>query len=384
MNGPNGSGSEIPGAGKSYRPFLLVVLFFSLYLSYLILKPFLDTLILSIVLASLFYPLQVYLVRFYRGRKNLAALTIVFLFTFVIALPVFFFSTALVAQGLQSVNQINEWLKAGNLLKLTHDPKILEYLDWFEEKFGSLELHKIDFQSNLLQVSKNVGQFILARGATLLGNAATLLMHFLVMIFVLFYLVRDGVEMIERGRYFSPLRKEQEDRILDTIRMVARSVFMGCFLTALCQGIVGGIGLSLVGIPGLFWGTVLAFSSLIPLVGTALVWVPCALYLMLFGSVKSAVFLAAWFVLLVGSFDNFLRPYLMRGQGALSLSPFYIFLAIIGGVQYFGLAGVLYGPLSLAFAMVMLYIYGVEYRGDLLAGDKAAPPMMNPGEPGRK
>ncbi|MBP8645532.1 MAG: AI-2E family transporter [Syntrophobacteraceae bacterium] len=380
MNELDEPGKEFHGTGKTYRPFLLVVLFFSLYLAYLILKPFLDTLLLSIILASLLYPLQVYLVRLYRGRKNLAALTIVFLFTFLIAIPVFFFASALVAQGLQSINQINDWLRAGNLQRLTHDPKILEYIEWFQDKFAFLEIHKLDIQSNLLQLSKNVGQFILSRGATLLGNAAILITHFLVMIFLLFYLVRDGAEMLEKGRYFSPLRKEQEDRILGTIRMVSRSVFMGCFLTALCQGVVGGIGLSIVGIPGLFWGTVVAFSSLIPLVGTALVWVPCVFYLLLFGSMKSAIFLAAWFIVLVGSLDNFLRPYLMRGQGTLSLSPFYIFLAIIGGVQYFGLVGVLYGPLCLAFAMVMLAIYGVEYREDLLSGDKTAPLMTDSDE----
>ena len=83
------------------------------------------------------------------------------------------------------------------------------------------------------------------------------------------------------------------------------------------------------------------------------------------------VFLVLWCVLVVGSFDNFLRPYLMKGQAG--MSPFYIFLAIIGGVQYFGLPGIVYGPLILTFAMVMLYIYQIEYR-DLLVGLKGDEP----------
>ena len=91
-----------------------------------------------------------------------------------------------------------------------------------------------------------------------------------------------------------------------------------------------------------------------------------------------AVFLALWCIILVGSIDNFLRPFLMRGGSA--MSPFYIFLAIIGGVQYFGLVGILYGPLILSFAMIMLYIYGVEYSEDLLGAKKQSLDSAQPEE----
>jgi predicted PurR-regulated permease PerM len=363
---------RLESPGKGYRPFLLVVLFGSLYLTYLILRPFMETLIFAIVLSSMFYPLQIFLVRRYRGRKTLAALTIVFIFTFLIALPVFFFVSALVSQGLDSINQVNDWLKAGNLHKLTENPKILAYKDWLQDRLEFIDLNNVDIPSNLLQLSKTVGQFLLSKGATILGNVATLVMHFAVMVFVIFYLVRDGKDMIERGRYYSPLRRDQEDRILGGVRVVARSVLLGSFLTALLQGLVGGIGLILVGIPGLFWGTVMGFSSLVPVVGTSLVWIPAVIYLLLLGKTYSALFLILWSILLIGSIDNFLRPFFMGGQAG--LSPFYIFLAIIGGVQYYGLAGILYGPLILSFAMVMLYIYGAEYREDLLGADKGPPP----------
>ncbi len=353
---------------RGYRPFLLVVLFFSLYLVYLILGPFMDTLIFAIVLASLFYPLQVYFVRFYRGRNSLAALTIIFIITFLLVIPVFVFVSALVSQGLDSVNKVHEWVRAGNLHKITEDPRILAYSAKLTERFGFLELKKLDVVSNLLEFSKNLGQFLLSKGATLLGNVASLVTHFFIMIFVVFYLVRDGYEMLQKGRSLSPLREEQEEELLHGIRAVAKSVLLGTFLTALCQGLVGGIGLAIVGIPGLFWGTVMGFASLIPIVGTALIWIPATVYLIILGNMKSAIFLALWTILLAGSIDNFLRPFLMRGEGR--MSPIYIFLAIIGGVQYFGLVGVLYGPLILSFAMIMLYLYGAEYRGDLLSESK--------------
>lgn len=369
-----------PPQAKTYRPFLLVVLFFSLYLTYLILNPFLDILALAIVLASLFYPVQLYLNRALKGRATVSALIIVFIITFLIAIPVFVFISELVTQGLDSVNRINEWAKAGNFQTLMDDPKILSLSQWVQERFPPLEINKEQIQNDLILLSKNLGQFLLSKGAAILGNVANLISRFFIMIFIVFFLVRDGAQMVERGRYFSPLRKDQEDRILTGIRMVAKSVLLGTFLTAVCQGLIGGIGLALVGIPGLFWGTVMGFSSLIPLIGTALVWVPAALYLLLLGKMKAAAFLAVWCIVLVGSIDNFLRPFLMRGEA--KMSTFYIFLAIVGGVQYFGLTGILYGPLILSFAMIMLYIYGVEYEDDLHLKEKAGALLTESGEGG--
>lgn len=367
------TGSTVSRTVRGYRPFLLIVLFCSLYLAYLILQPFLHILIFAIVLATAFHPTQVRLSRLYRGRKNLAALTIVFIITFVIVLPVFLFTSALVNQGLQSINQMNEWIKAGNLNKLAHDERLVTFLARIQERLPFLELEKMNLTNSLLEISKGFGQYFLSKGATILGNVATLVSHFFIMIFVVFYVLRDGKEMIHQARLLSPLKTEQEDRIINGIHVVGGSVLLGTLATAAFQGLVGGIGLAIVGIPGLFWGTVMGFSSLIPIVGTSLVWIPSVVYLILLGKMKYAVFLVAWNILLVGSIDNFLRPFLMGGEGR--MSPFYVFLAIIGGVQYFGLVGILYGPLILSFAMIMLYIYQVEYREDLL---KEGSPAMDP------
>jgi predicted PurR-regulated permease PerM len=320
---------------KGYRSFLLIILFLSLYLGYLILFPFIDTLILAIVAASLFHPLQVYLTALFRGRKNLAALCIVFIITFAIAIPVFFFTSTLVSQGLETVNRLNDWLRAGNLQKLTEDPRITEHIAWLQQRLPFVEINKTEIVNNLLLLSRNLGQFLLTKVAAILSNVAHLVAQFFIMIFIAFYLVRDGKEMVDAARSFSPLRADQEDRILDGIRVVSKSVLLGTFITAVCQGAAAGIGLAIVGFPGLFWGTMSAIASLIPLVGTYLVWVPIALYLVLLGSFKSAIFLSIWSVFLVGMIDNIVRPFLMQGKS--KMSPFYIFLAILGGVQYFGL-----------------------------------------------
>ncbi len=352
------------GRTKGYRAFLLAVLAVSFYLAYLILFPFIDTVILAIVLASIFNPVQLYLERRFRGRKNLAALVIVLIITFVIAIPVFVFTSTLVTQGLDTVNKTNDWVREGKLQQLSQDPRINEYLAKLHERLPFIEVNKTDITNDLLSLSKSIGQFLLGKVASILSNVASLVAHFFVMIFVAFYLVRDGMEMVSSIRFFIPLRVDQEDRIINGIRVVAKSVLLGTFLTAICQGLAGGIALQILGFPGLFWGTMMGLVSLIPIVGTSLVWLPITIYLVLLGQVNSGVFLSVWSIISSAIIENFLRPFLMKGKS--KMSPFYIFLAILGGVQYFGLKGILYGPLILSFAMIMLFIYGVEYRDDLI------------------
>jgi predicted PurR-regulated permease PerM len=356
-----------PSSDREMRPFLLALLFVSLFLTLLILRPFLHTIILSAILASIFFPLQLYLVKLYRGRKNFAALTVVLTIILLVIIPLFFFISALVAQGLDSIDRINEWINAGNIQKFLKHPTVMAFTAWIQEHLDIYGFTKGNLQEYLLQASKRAGQFLLEHGVGVVRNVAGMVFHFFVMIFLTFYLVRDGNEMLAGIKVLSPLRDEQENRIIDKIRSVVKSALLANFLVAICQGVVGGLGLFIVGIPALFWGTIIAISSLIPLIGTSIVWIPSIAYLMIMGRWKAAIFLFLWAVLFVGTIDNFLRPFLMGGQER--MSPFYLFLALIGGVSYFGLLGILYGPLILAFVAVMLYIYRVEYKNP--HGDKA-------------
>jgi len=356
---------------SAIRPFLLLILVASLYLAFKLLAPFLNPIILAIVLAALFHPLQRRLVARFPERKSLCALAMVLLVTLVIILPFIVFLTALADQGVQLSASVKDWVQSGEIENLQNSTYVQDTLDWIEKKAPFIKLDEIDLQKQVVQGVRGISESFLRYGAGMLGNLATFLTYFFVMMFILFYLMRDGVAMVTRVKHLSPLREEQENRIFGKIAAVSRSVFLGSLLTALLQGLVGGIGMAIVGIPGLFWGTMLAFASLVPVVGTALIWIPATGYLLLIGHWKSAIFFALWSALVVGSIDNFLRPYLMRGEAG--MSPFWIFLAILGGVQLFGLAGLLYGPLILGFAMIMLLIYEEEFHLFLVEKDHERP-----------
>jgi len=169
--------------------------------------------------------------------------------------------------------------------------------------------------------------------------------------------------MVARIKHLTPLREEQQERIIENLRLISKSVLVGGFLVAALQGVAGGIGLAIVGIPPLFWGTVMAFTAFVPVVGPSLVWIPAVFVLLFHDEWKSALFLALWCSVLVSSIDTFLRPFLMGGTAG--VPTMFLFFAILGGIQVFGILGLLYGPLILAFAVVMLKIYADEYHVQL-------------------
>ncbi len=185
-------------------------------------------------------------------------------------------------------------------------------------------------------------------------------MNFILLIFVLFFLIRDGDRMLERLRYLLPLTTEQEDRIFHQLDDVAKSVILGAFIIALAQGAAGGLGLFIVGIQPFFWGCMMGFASLIPVGGTAVIWLPVAIYLGLTGQWQWGLLMVGWGAIVVSGIDSIIRPLLMKNRS--NMSTFWVFLSIIGGIKFFGALGILYGPLVLGFAMVMLSLYAEYYK----------------------
>jgi len=193
-------------------------------------------------------------------------------------------------------------------------------------------------------------------------------MNFILFVLLLFYVLRDGDRLLAWIMHLSPLSASHENRLLDRIREISKSAIFGILLTSAAQGLTAGIGLAITGIPGLFWGTMTALASLVPVVGTTLILVPAAGYLLLTGHAFKALFLIIWSVVMVGSIDNFLRPWLMQGQS--KMSPVILFLAILGGIRAFGLLGLIYGPLVFGLLAIILYIYELEFATYLASQDK--------------
>jgi predicted PurR-regulated permease PerM len=152
------------------------------------------------------------------------------------------------------------------------------------------------------------------------------------------------------------LPEEQERRFVETFRRVSRATVIGNLMTSLCQGAVSGLIFLILGLPNpILWGALTALMSLVPVVGTALVWVPWTIYLLATGSLTRAIIFAILQVVLVGGIDNILRPLLMESH--MRLHTLLVFFSIVGGISYFGLAGLFLGPLVFAIALAFIDLY---------------------------
>lgn len=342
--------------------FILGLLAIGLYFAYVLFRPFINTLVFAVVFAALFHPVYTYFLRKLKGRESLSSFIVLLFVIVLVIVPLTLLVTGLIPQMRHSVTSITAWLSEGNL-----DDIFTQYLNpffaWLHEEAPFLGITADSAKNDIIDATRRLGQEVIGLSANLVGQTVNFFLHFILFLLALFFFLKDGGAMVSRIKYLTPLREEQQERIIDNMRRISKSVLAGGFLVAALQGFVGGIGLALVGIPALFWGTVMALSAFVPVLGTGLVWVPAVCVLLFTGTWKSAVFLALWCGVLVTSIDTFLRPFLMRDASGVPI--LYIFLAILGGIQAFGIFGLLYGPLILTFAVVMLKIYADEYEEQL-------------------
>jgi predicted PurR-regulated permease PerM len=179
---------------------------------------------------------------------------------------------------------------------------------------------------------------------------------YLIMVAALFFLLRDSDYFAERARAINPLSDEQESIFVDRFRTVTRATVLGNLATTLTQGTVSALTFLSLGLPSpILWGVLIALLSLIPVFGAALIWVPWTAYLFVRGAPVKAVILLVMQILVVGSVDNIVRPLFIRGGAR--MHTLVIFFSILGGVAYFGIAGILFGPLIFAIAIALLEFY---------------------------
>lgn len=358
--------------------FLFALLLFSLYLAYQLMVPFLNTIIMGIVFTALCMPLHNKLLHYTKGKDFFAALLTLTIVILVIIIPITAFISALVPQAIASTTAITEWLSHRDISTLLADEKIQAIVSFLEKNFSFLDINAANLHTTILSLSRTAGQFIFQGITDFARNAVGFSFHLLLMLLIMFFLLKDGRKMLKSLRALIPMRPKQQEAILTNLRKVARAVLVGGALVAILQGIVGGVGMAICGLPALFTGALMAVASFVPIVGTGLVWIPACIYLVITGSYGHAFSLALWCIVLVTNIDTFLRPMFMKNSAG--LSPFLLFMSIMGGLKIFGVAGIFYGPLILGFVVVMLSLYGEEYS-DMLKGNTEAPIEDMPVEP---
>jgi predicted PurR-regulated permease PerM len=355
-------------AGERARLQLYLLLGLSTVAAYVMGRlfwPFLPAIVTSAVVATLIWPVQRRIHRLIR-RRDLAALLGTLAAFFLIVLPLGAITVALLQQLQAQVQPVTAG--AGRLL--APQGRVAQWLLRSGARFG-LDAEQIS--SAIAAQVQQVGGFLLARTMSLISGLGGWLLQAGAALFTLYYMLRDGDQLVRATRWAVPLDPAQTDRLLSLARDAVRATVLGNLVVAIVQGAIGGVAFWIVGVPGaLFWGLVMGVLSLLPVVGPSFVWVPAVVLLLLNGKIPHALALAAIGALVVSTIDNVLRSLLIGGR--VQLHPLAVFFSLLGGIFVFGAVGVLLGPVLFVIALTVLEMG----RLALSSGGDAVPQEARP------
>ena len=337
--------------------FLTAMTAVALYFCYLLFQPFLKPLLSAVVIAVVFFPVHERIHKVLRSPSfaALASTIIVLLLIIVPAVAIILAIKEEVAGLYQLIDEKSS--ESGGL-----SPYVSQLLERPIQWIGRfVDLSKFDLRASLLGRLREVSSFLVAEGWMIVGGVTTFILNSVITLFTLFFLFREGRSMRRRAAAILPLSSEQVEKLFGGVENTIIGTVYGGLAVAAVQGALVGLALWVFGVPSpVLWGVIASFFALLPVVGTAAVWVPAAIYLLATGSWVKAVILAAWGIFIVGTIDNLLRPYLISGR--VQMHTLLIFFAVFGGVNVFGFLGLFIGPVILAVTLTLLRLLRDEGR----------------------
>lgn len=334
------------------RVFALVTAAVLAWLLALILRPFASSLMWAFLLAFMLQPLNNKLLAKKRS-PGLAAGLLTSATFLIVAGPITLFAFAFVRQA---SDLLARFQAEAHDKKLPALELILQFgpVNLLLEKAGEFtSLTKAEVVSAAENAAQSILQQVASVGGSVVVGTLNTIAAFAFTLFLLFFFIRDGKRMLALGVSLIPMTPARKEDLGQTLGGVTRAVVLGTLVTALVQGTLVGIGFAIAGLPSpLVFGALGAVASLIPIVGTAIVWVPAAISLLAQGQTGWAIFLIIWSVVLVAGSDNVVRPLIISGSS--KASTLLVFVGLLGGVGVFGFAGIFMGPLVLTLVATLL------------------------------
>lgn len=328
---------------------LLFVTVVSLYLCWLMIQPFIGVLAWATVLVIVFYPIHRRLVQ-RTGRPALSALLSCILVILTILVPVGLLTVAVLNELSGAVQNVQ-----GAIVYLLdpNSPVSGRVLRWAS---NYVDIEQIRSGHYLAEQLRGVSGQIAGRTLGIIGGVVGAIVQMFFVVFTMYYLFRDGDRIFNAVRDALPLERKQAVSIMERAGDVIGASVYGVLAIAVIQGTLGGLAFWVLGVPSaLVWGVVMIFLSMIPMLGAFLVWVPAAIYLAATGHYVKALLLVLWGTLVIGMIDNFLRPKLVGSRT--KLHELLVFFAVLGGLQVFGVLGIVMGPVVLAVTMTLIEIF---------------------------
>ncbi len=334
-----------------------------LVLGFFIAGPFLPALFTGAIIAYLSYPLYRKLLAYVKN-KNVASFVIAFIIVLIFAIPFVMVLGLVSKEAYLTYTTLSQQDLGTNFLRVVCKDESWLSCRAIKSLVDFLPRNDLDYY--LQATIGKITLFIIDNVSKFLSSIPFMLLNFFVMIFVVYYLLKDGETVAERVKNILPLKESHKRHVLQTFHNTTYAVFYGNILTAVLQGILGTIGFLILGIKSaILWGFVMMVFALIPYFGTAIVWLPAALNLIFVGylhndnsSTVRGVILIVYGILIVSSIDNFLKPKIISLKAR--VHPILALIGVLGGLSLFGFLGLILGPVMLALLMTFVDIYEDE------------------------
>ena len=344
------------GARRFRRAFLLLLVVGISVLFLIMVRQFVMSVFLAAIFAGLSYPLFSWLLEKTRGRANTSSLLTILILLVGVGLPLAGFLTVVATQAVQVSQGAGEWFESQDAI-VQRARGLVERLPFVDRLLPETEAILAQARSALT----STGPLLMGVVSAATRGALNFILQLFVLLYALFFFLVDGRSILRKILYYMPLDPDEEAQLLERFTSVTRATLKGSLLIGVIQGGLAGLAFWIAGVPGsAFWGTVMVVLSIIPAVGSALVWIPAVIYLFVDGQVPQAVGLLVWCAVVVGSVDNFLRPQLI-GRDA-RMSDLLILLSTLGGIALFGAVGFIVGPVVAALFVTIWHLYGEAFR----------------------
>ena len=342
--------------------FILLAIAISVVV-FLIIRPFITAILSSAIIAYVFYPIYNFLNKKIK-RRNLSALLVTIFIVILIVVPLFFVINTMSKEAYVIYLMSKQKIIGGGVSSLECNDADGGFCVFSGVFSGLLGNPKIMYQ--LEEFIKKATNFVIDTISRFIVSIPIILLNFFIMIFVAFYLLRDGHLLISKIQKILPLKKSHQEHVFKKFEAVIRAVIYGQVSVALIQGALGTIGFIIFGVASPFlWGSLMAFFALLPFIGPPGVWLPIAILQILDGYsagntslVIKGILLILYGTLIIGTIDNILKPKLISDKA--DIHPVLVLLGVLGGLKIFGFIGIVVGPLLLALFMAFVKIYEEE------------------------
>lgn len=343
-------------ASQLHKAFLLLVVVGITVLFLVMVRGFLEAVILAGVFAGMGRPVFLALAERLGGRRRSASLLTVLGLLLLIVVPLGAFLALVVAQAVEVSDAAGSWIseQSQRWSELATRLEAVPILGHLVPSEGAVA-------SRASELVGRVGTFLINNLRAATAGTVSLGLQLFVMLYAMYFFLMDGPRILSRMLYFTPLEHDDERKLIEQFVSVTRATIKGSILVGLIQGALAGAAFFLLNIPGAaFWSTVMAVLSVIPVLGSGIIWAPAAVVLMVTGRLAAGIGLGLWGLLVVSTIDNFLRPRLV-GRDT-KMHDLLVLLSTFGGLAMFGLVGFILGPIVAALFLTAWDLYAAAFQ----------------------